>query len=91
MKFQTYGDNIAVKRKDDGMTTANGVYRGLQKEKPILVEVLDIGDEAISKLNFIEVGDTILIQKYAGVEVDIDGEEILFIKPSEILAKINEE
>jgi len=91
MKFQTYGDNIAVKRKNDGMQTARGVYRGLQREKPVLVEVVDIGSEAEHKLGSIKKGDTLLIQKYAGVEVDVDNEEILFIKPSEILAKIIEE
>jgi co-chaperonin GroES (HSP10) len=85
-------DNIACKRIGDTRRSESGVIRGMtSKEKPLLVEVVGIG-ENVNKPNTqtINIGDKLLILKYSGVEADVNGEILTFIKPTDVIAKIVE-
>jgi len=77
-------DNICCKRIGDDKKTASGVIRGISKEKPLIVKVISVGDE----IKEVQPDDILLINKYSGVEMEIEKELLLFIKPTDILAKI---
>ena len=87
MEILPFGDNIMAERIGDGTKTESGVYRGMQKEKPLKVKVIGIGKEAKEQTG-LSPNQVILIQKYSGTEVEFNGKDYLFIKPNEILAII---
>jgi len=73
--------------------TKSGLYvPDTAKEKPQEGEVLAVGPGALNDkgeripMN-VAVGDKVIFSKYAGMEVKIDGEELLIISEREILAK----
>jgi chaperonin GroES len=63
------------------------------KEKPTQGEVLAVGPGRIEKgqrVQFdIEVGDTVIYGKYAGVPYQVGDDELIIIKASDVLAKID--
>lgn len=64
------------------------------QEKPLIAEVVGVGDGYTSDGKTIDmvvsVGDKVVYSKYAGINFKIDGEEVVLIRQSDILAKINE-
>ncbi|MDY0152046.1 MAG: co-chaperone GroES, partial [Candidatus Cloacimonas sp.] len=55
------------------------------KEKPQMAEIIAVGtDEDLIKL--VKVGDKVLYGKYAGTEIELDGEKLLILSKSDILA-----
>ncbi|GMV83141.1 MAG: 10 kDa chaperonin [Planctomycetota bacterium] len=88
-------DRIVVRRLEAEEKTAGGiVLPDTAKEKPQRGEVvatgpgkqLDNGKRA--KLE-VKAGDTVLFGKYSGSEVKVDGEELLIMRESDILAKLD--
>ena len=64
------------------------------KEKPQRGTVLAVGpgritDEGAKLPMDVKEGDTILYGKYSGTEVTVDGDELLIIRESDVLAIIN--
>jgi co-chaperonin GroES (HSP10) len=91
IKFKAMYDYIACKRIGDTRRSESGVIRGMtSKEKPLMVEVVDVGPTVNKKelVNKVELGDKLLILKYSGVEVELNKNIITFIKTTDIIAKI---
>ncbi len=60
------------------------------KEKPMTAEVIAVGKGKVLKDGSrqapeVKVGDTVLIGKYSGSEVKLDGEDLLIVREDEIL------
>ncbi len=86
------GRRVLVKRIEADAISAGGiVLPDTAKEKPQEAEVLALGigkdDEGrdVSTLFTVKVGDKVLISKYGGTEVKLDGQEVLIISESDIL------
>ena len=85
------GQRVLVKRLEADAISAGGiVLPDTAKEKPQEAEVLSLGtggtDENGKDIVFsVKVGDKVLISKYGGSEVKLDGEEVLIISESDIL------
>jgi chaperonin GroES len=85
------GQRVLVKRLDAEAISAGGiVLPDTAKEKPQEAEVLSLGtggkDDDGKTIEFtVKVGDKILISKYGGTEVKVDGQEVLIISESDIL------
>ena len=94
MKLKPLGDRLIVRAIDEEETTASGlVLPDTAKEKPQKGEVLAVGDGALDdngKRIPLDVtkGDTVLYSKYGGTEIKIDGEELLVLRESDVLAKV---
>ncbi|MBR5209726.1 MAG: co-chaperone GroES, partial [Paludibacteraceae bacterium] len=58
------------------------------KEKPLKGQVLAIGNGNKDEEMVVKVGDTVLYGKYAGTELELDGEKYLIMRQSDILAII---
>jgi chaperonin GroES len=92
MKFRPLHDRVVVRRVEEDTKTAGGIIiPDTAKEKPMQGVVVSVGpgarDEA-GKLVPLEVkaGDQVLFGKWSGTEVKINGEDLLIMKESDILA-----
>lgn len=92
MKFRPLHDRVVVKRIEEESKTAGGIIiPDTAKEKPQQGEVIAVGpgnrDES-GKVNVpdVRVGDRVLFGKWSGSEVKLDGEDLLIMKESDILA-----
>ena len=84
-------DRVVVKMLENEETTKSGIIlSGSSKEKPqtaVVTEVgpgIDIGEKQVKML--VKKGDKVIVSKYAGTEIKIDGEELLIVKQGDILA-----
>ena len=87
------GDRVVLKRLEAEETTKSGiVLTGASKEKPQEAEVIAVGPGGFVDGNKVEmevkVGDKVLFSKYAGTEVKHDGEEVIVVRQSDILAVV---
>jgi chaperonin GroES len=97
MKLKPLGDRLIVKAIEEEQTTASGlVLPDTAKEKPQKGKVLAAGDgrwdedgEKRIPLD-VSAGDTVLYSKYGGTEIKVDGEDLLVLRESDVLAKIDE-
>ena len=58
------------------------------KEKPLKCEVIAVGNGTKDEQMVLKQGDTVLYGKYAGTELEIDGEKLLIMRQSDVLAVI---
>jgi chaperonin GroES len=95
ISLQPLGDRLIVRAIDEEQTTASGlVLPDTAKEKPQKGEVLAAGEgrwdedgEKRIPLD-VKVGDQVLYSKYGGTEIKVDGEELLVLRESDVLAKV---
>ena len=67
--------------------TAGGIIiPDTAKEKPLQGEVLAAGNGTKDEEMVLKAGDTVLYGKYAGTEVELDGEKYLIMRQSDVLA-----
>ncbi len=92
MQFRPLHDRVVIRRFEDERKTSGGIIiPDTAKEKPMQGEVLAVGPGArndkgdITPLD-VEAGHRVLFGKWSGTEVKIDGEELLIIKESDIIA-----
>ena len=94
MQFRPLHDRVLVRRIEAEEKTAGGIIiPDTAKEKPQEGEVVSVGtgtradDGKVTPLD-VKAGDRILIGKWSGTEVKVDGEELLIMKESDILGVI---
>ena len=92
MKIRPLQDRILVKRVDEEETTSGGIIiPDSAKEKPQEGQVVAVGPGKIldsgnhSPLD-VKAGDRILFGKYAGTDVNVEGEEHIIIREDDVLA-----
>ena len=91
MKIRPLQDRILVKRIDEEETSKGGIIiPDTAKEKPQEGKVMAVGNGKVNddgKIQPLDVkrGDRILFSKYAGTEVNIDGDEHLIIREDDVL------
>jgi chaperonin GroES len=96
MKLRPLEDRVIVKAVQDEEKTASGiVLPDTAKEKPMLGEVVAAGDgkwdeDGKNRIPMdVKTGDKVIYGKYAGTEYKTgDGEELLILRASEILAVV---
>lgn len=96
MKLKPLGDRLIVKPIEEEETTASGiVLPDTAKEKPQKGQVIAVGDgkwdedgEKRIPLDVAE-GDEVLYSKYGGTEVTVEGDELLVLRESDVLAKVS--
>jgi chaperonin GroES len=94
MNIRPLHDRILAKRVQEDEKTAGGLFiPDTAKEKPLEAQVIAVGNGKIledGKVRPLEVkaGDRVLIGKYSGSEVKIDGEEHIILREDDVLAVI---
>lgn len=93
MTIKPLADRVVIKMEEAEETTKSGIIlASTAKEKPQIAEVVAVGPGGVVDGKEVKmelsVGDRVLMSKYAGTEVKIDGLEYTILRQSEILAKI---
>ena len=91
MKIRPLADRVVIKNVEAEETTKSGIIlTGAAKEKSQVCEVIAVGPGGMvdghDVTMTVKPGDKVLIAKYAGTEVKVDGEECVIVRQSDILA-----
>lgn len=95
MKFRPLYDRVVVKRLDAEEKTTGGLFLPeTAKEKPQTAQIVAVGDGKVldgggRRAVSVKVGDRVLLSKWSGDEVKVDGEEVIILKEDEILAVLS--
>ena len=89
MKLNPLADNVLVKSALAEETTASGIILATAtKEKSIVSEVVAVGPGTEETPMTVKVGDKVVVGKFAGQELKLDGEEYSIVKVADILAVV---
>ncbi len=88
-KIQPLADRVLVQPAAAEEKTVGGIIiPDSAKEKPLRGTVLAVGNGTKDEPMILKQGDQVLYGKYAGTELEFDGEKYLIIKQQDILAVI---
>ena len=93
-KLKPLGDRLIVRAIEEELTTASGlVLPETAKEKPQKGEVVAAGDGRLDDDGKripldVKKGDEVLYSKYGGTEIKVDGEDLLVLRESDVLARV---
>jgi chaperonin GroES len=93
-KVSPLADRVVVKALEETEQMRGGLYiPDTAKEKPQQGEIVAVGpgryDEGKRVPMDLKVGDKVLYGKYSGTEVTIDGDQLLILRESDVLAVIS--
>jgi len=95
IKVEPLGDRVVIKHIPKEEVSKGGiVLPDTVKEKPQEGEITAVGLGKLSEdgeriAMEVKVGDRVVYSKYAGTEFKLDGEEVVILRESDILAKKN--
>ena len=93
MKLIPLADRVVLKMVEVEETTKGGIIlTAAAKEKPTVAEVISVGPggnvEGKEITMYVNVGDKVLISRYGGTEVKLDGVEYTIVRQNDILAVV---
>ena len=89
MKLKPLADRVLIQPTAAEEVTAHGIIiPDAAKEKPLRGTVLATGNGTKDEEMILKEGNKVLYGKYAGTEIDLDGEKVLIMRQNEVLAVI---
>lgn len=89
MKLKPTADNVVLKAMEAEETTASGIILSTaNKEKPVMSEVIAVGEGTKDVKMAVKAGDKVIVGKFAGTEVKLEGQEYTIVKMEDILAVV---
>jgi chaperonin GroES len=94
LNLKPLGDRVIVRAVEEEATTSSGiVLPDTATEKPQKGKVLAVGsgklDDAGNRIPLdVNAGDEVIYSKYGGTEIVVDGEDLLVLRESDVLAKV---
>lgn len=93
MTLRPLFDRVVIRNIETEEVTKGGILlTSSAKEKPQMAEVLAVGPggsaDGKETEMVLKVGDRVVYSKYAGTEVKLDGQEVIILKQSDILAVV---
>jgi len=86
MKIKPLADRVLIQPAPAEETTISGIIiPDSAKEKPLRGTVLATGDGTKDEKMTVKEGDQVLYGKYAGTEIELDGEKLLIMRQGDIL------
>ncbi|MCD7971321.1 MAG: co-chaperone GroES [Candidatus Azobacteroides sp.] len=87
MSIKPLADRVLIKPAAAEEKTASGIIiPDSAKEKPLKGEVIAVGNGTKDEEMVLQVGNTVLYGKYAGTELEFDGDKYLIMRQSDVLA-----
>ncbi len=87
MNIKPLADRVLIQAAPaEEKTIAGIIIPDTAKEKPLQGTVLAVGQGTKDEEMVLKAGDTVLYGKYAGTEVELDGEKYLIMRQSDVLA-----
>ena len=91
MKLKPMADNVLLKQTEAQETTASGIILATtNKEKPAIYEVVAVGPGTKDITMTLSVGDKVVVGKYDGNDVKLDGVDYKFVKLEAVLATVTD-
>jgi len=94
LKVFPLADRVAIRPMEETAEMRGGLYiPDTAKEKPIQGDILAVGpgrmEKGVRVPMELQVGDRVVYGKYTGTQVELEGEEIILIKESDVIAKLS--
>lgn len=90
MNIKPLQDRVVVKMTEAEETTKSGIIlSGSAKEKPEVAIVMEVGPGTSEVKMEVKKNDKVLISKYAGTNVKLEGEEFIIVRMEDILAIVD--
>ena len=87
MTIKPLADRVLIKPAPAEEKTIGGIIiPDSAKEKPLRGEIIAVGKGTKDEEMVVKPGDTVLYGKYAGTELELDGEKYLIMRQSDVLA-----
>ena len=89
MNIRPLADRVLIKPAVAEEKTLGGIMMpDSAKEKPLKGEIVAVGNGTKDEEMVVKVGDNVLYGKYAGTEIELDGEKYLIMRQADVLAII---
>ena len=93
MKLKPLADRVVLKQNAAEERTSSGIFlTASAQEKPEMFEVVEVGPGGMVDGNEVKMtvaaGDRVIVGKYSGTTVKVDGEEYSIVRQSDILAVV---
>ena len=93
MKLRPLADRVLLRPTEAEETTKSGIILSTaNKEKPVVSEVVAVGPGGMIDGNevvmTVKPGDKVVVAKYAGTEIKLDGTDYAIVRQSDILAVV---
>lgn len=89
MKLKPLADRVVVQPvQADEVTVSGIIIPDSAQEKPLKGTVLAVGPGTKDEDMTLKVGDVVLYGKYAGTEVELDGEKVIIMRQNDVLATV---
>ena len=89
MKLKPLADRVLIQPTAAEEVTASGIIiPDSAKEKPLRGTVVAVGNGSKDEEMVLKAGDEVLYGKYAGTELEIDGDKLLIMRQNEVLAVV---
>lgn len=89
MKLKPLADRVIIQpAAAEEVTVAGIIIPDSAKEKPLKGTVLAVGTGTKDEEMVLKEGDSVFYGKYAGTEIEFDGEKVLIMRQNEVLAVI---
>ena len=86
MTLKPLADNVVIKGVEEEKTAGGLILATANKEKPVISTVLAVGPGTEEHPMTVKVGDKVVVAKYAGSEIKLDGETVCIVRVSDVLA-----
>ena len=87
MNLKPMADNVLLKAHEEKETAVAGILiASANKEKPAIYEVVAVGPGTKDVAMTVSAGDKVIVSKFAGQELKLDGEDFSIVKIADILA-----
>lgn len=95
MKLQPLADRVVLKMVEAEETTKGGIIlTAAAKEKPEVAEIVEVGPGGLvdgkEVTMTVKVGQKVIMSKYSGTQVKLDGEELTIVRQADILAIVQD-
>ena len=91
MKLKPMADNVLLKQHEAEESTVSGIILATAtKEKPAIYEVVSVGPGTKDVTMTVTAGDKVVVSKFVGSEIKLDGVEYKFVKQDDILAVVTD-
>ena len=90
MKVKPLSDRVLIEPAKAEEVVGGIIIPDTAKEKPLKGIVKAVGQGTKDEAMVVKEGDTVLYGKYAGTEIEVDGQKLLMMRQSDVLAIVEE-